>query len=175
MSENNDIFKGGGTSIAEIKQKQMQQQQMQQMQQQQQMPPRPEFQSRQPDMPQNYPPPQQNFQQMHQQQQMPYYQQMHQQMHPQQMHPQQMQQHFQQKQNESFTDKMKNMYGDIWKESILVAVLFIILNNQFSYGIQNKFIPYSLRFGEPPFANVFVSSIIAGVLFFLITNFLIKK
>ena len=164
MSENADLFKGGGTPITTIKQPQQIQQhpQQQQMQPQQQMnpqnyPPMPQMQSRQP---QNYP-------QINQQP----YEQMQQQMY---------RQGYQQEPQEQIITKNKGivqnvMNDDIFKEAILVAVLFVVLNNQFVYGIQNKFIPYPLQFGQPPFINILANGVLAAILFFLMVKFLIKK
>jgi hypothetical protein len=57
--------------------------------------------------------------------------------------------------------------GDKWQSAVVVSVLFVLLNNQFIYGLQNKLIPEMLQFGSPSIINIVLSSILAGLLFLL--------
>jgi hypothetical protein len=168
MSSNDDMFNGGGTPLNNLSLKPQ---------------PRPQVQTRQNQAPQMQPgPPGQGQEQMSPQQM----QQMQQQMYQRQMQQQQQQQQQQQmypppnkqlmKQGDAYMDKMKVWCGDLWKETALVAVVFFIFSNSFSYDMQNKFIPYSLRFeGCPSTINIIINSIVSAIVFFLVTKFVIQK
>jgi hypothetical protein len=160
MSDEN--FKGGGTPIGALQSLQKSKS-MPQMQQQQ---PPPQMQQQQ------YPP---QMQQMTPEMQ----QQMMMQQH---MMQQQQQQQYQQKVMPLAREKMKDvdnvvnnfasMCKDSWKETIVVIVLSILTNNGLFYEFQNRFIPEMVR---SSFVNVIVSALVSGIIFFLISQFILKR
>jgi hypothetical protein len=161
MSDEN--FKGGGTPIGALQSLQKSKS-MPQMQQQQ---PPPQMQQQQ------YPPQMQQMTPEMQQQMM---------MQQHMMQQQQQQQQYQQKVMPLAREKMKDvdnvvnnfasMCKDSWKETIVVIVLSILTNNGLFYEFQNRFIPEMVR---SSFVNVIVSALVSGIIFFLISQFILKR
>jgi hypothetical protein len=164
MSDEN--FKGGGTPIGALQSLQKSKS-MPQMQQQQ---PPPQMQQQQ------YPPQMQQMTPEMQQQMMMQQHMM------QQQQQQQQQQQYQQKVMPLAREKMKDvdnvvnnfasMCKDSWKETIVVIVLSILTNNGLFYEFQNRFIPEMVR---SSFVNVIVSALVSGIIFFLISQFILKR
>ena len=162
MSE--DKFRGGGTPIGALQsikksksmpQMQQQQQMPQQMQQQQVHP-----QQQMPQQMQMSPEMQQQMMMMQQQQQM---------MYPQMQMPEKREK---MKDVDNMVDNFASMCKGSWKETIVVMVLSVLTNNSFFYEFQNRFIPEMARSG---FVNVIVSALVSGLIFFLISQFILKR
>ena len=113
----------------------------------------------------------QQIQQMQQQPQ----QQMHQQVSPQQMQQIQMQQQ-QQMQMPQFAKKSN--FGKIdtdsktFKYTLLVVLLFIVLNSKIIWKQLSRF-PMMVQI-EPSIIALFINSLLAGVIFYVICNFVLK-
>ena len=118
----------------------------------------------------------QQMQQMQQQQQQPSPQQMQQQLSPQQM--QQMQQHHQMQQQQPVQFSKKSTFGSVdtgsvtFKYTLLVILLFIILNSKI---IWKQFARFPMMGQvEPSIIALFVNSLLAGVIFYVVCTFILK-
>ena len=72
-------------------------------------------------------------------------------------------------------EKFKDGCSSNWKETLLVVILFIILNNNFIYSQYDKIIPYNFKFGNPPYIAIIINSIIAGIIFLIISKYVLSK
>lgn len=161
MSENkDDTFKGGGTSIKNLKQQPLPPQ----------LPP-PQHQQQMPHPSQAY----QQQQMMYYQQQMPHPSQAYQQAHPSQCRNGDQKPDKIKIAGDNIFSKIENMFnGQLLKESIIVSIIFFIMSKKSVFKMQNIFLPEQyMIFDNPKFFNMFVQSVVTGVLFYIVMKFLV--